>query len=187
MHDDDPFTFARLIEFAYFEYYSYPLQGPTAEDQGLSNLVIAIMQPFLDNGAANEADLERERARSMNDVHCEVIKLADKYGISSLIDHAVQCAQWSVDKTDIWTLRDQIGTHVIERHRPLQDMLAKMVARKFEQLDHEKMQEWFEDGPRFGYKLAQMMNRMRKSSHCQSCPSRESWGIPPGPCDGSWG
>ena len=187
LHDDDPYILARVIEFAYTSTYSERssiLDGSWADPP--SDFILAVTANFPgQGGVASVVDKQRDQRRSWNEINCEAIKLADKYGMKSLLQYAAGRITNERELSPvIWDLHDRIGRNVIDRHTVLQNLFARLTAERFEEVEGPDLQKWIEDDPGFGYKLAQAQHLIRIYQHCYKCPNKDLDYA--APCTGTW-
>ena len=147
-------------------------------------LLFAITAPLTNrNSLMTNEDKSRDYSRPSDEIHCEMIKLADMYGMSSLLHFAsramVQHQAWlQADAEKFWKFHDRIGRDVIARHDYLINHFASYAARIFADLDEEDVQAWIRDDAVFGYRLALNLQNIsrRACRHCGNCPQEDSPG-----------
>ena len=138
--------------------------------QGPSKFVLATMEPFTSSNPDDiNLDQGLDEARTSNEVHCEVIKLADKYDWPTLLNAASNLLPDSPDATDFWRLHGWVGHLIISRHEQLQEKFARMAARLFAVLNQSQLQQWVFDDPRVGYEIAKALEETRAKNLCAGC------------------
>ncbi|KAK5936454.1 hypothetical protein PMZ80_011309 [Knufia obscura] len=150
IHADDPWIFARFIQYLYESDYensqkdfqaSWP---PRARNVSLRKTIGQLSH----TEAPVDASVDCQRRSST--IHCLVINLADKYdapellseGIARLVHefHPVMREDGINDR--FWSCRDTIGSQRISRHGQLQDAFANIAARYFPSIESEELQKW---------------------------------------------
>lgn len=90
LHDDNPFGFARLLQFVYYGHYLYDADD-TREDYWGNRELISIVD--LMSGArhdSNDVDQKQDQSLTKLSRDLEVYELADKYGMSGLKAYALR-------------------------------------------------------------------------------------------------
>lgn len=95
LHDDNPFSFARFLQFAYYGSYHH---CPSDQELYWSDRRIPSVEDLLISGNGHDSyqeDKRQDEIRNPLSIDLEVYDLADKYGMSSLKMRALDNCEWS--------------------------------------------------------------------------------------------
>lgn len=148
MHDDNPATFARLLQFLYHGNYTY---YPTEISNTRSALGPRVYQPTIEDLLACETnrDVHYEIAnitlRDYAQIDLDVYELADKYDIPSLITLALgRCYS---NSPHVVFLTDMLAEYYPDRtsqDRKLGQVIAFLIAKNYDLL--QSMKDEWDDG-----------------------------------------
>lgn len=164
LHDDDPWTLARLIQFLYESSYETAREcryGSWVTDRALC------LRDVIDQGAHAEAEVDADvdGRRECRLVHCLVINLADKYDVPDLLDHATErlsgALRWPLENVHdhFWSCFQEVGIERVCRHTSLQDTFTSLVTKHFPHLDSDRLGQWCRENHGLCHKISQNLSR----------------------------
>jgi hypothetical protein len=167
IHDDDPWIFARFIQYLYESDYETSQKDfqPSWPPRTRTVSLRKIIGQFSHTEAPVDANIDCQRRSST--IHCLMINLADKYDVPELLSKGITRLAHefrSVMREDgindkFWSCLETIGSQRLSRHSQLQNAFANIAATYFPSLESDELQQWCLEDATMCWKLAWSLSR----------------------------
>ncbi|KAJ9656282.1 hypothetical protein H2198_005057 [Neophaeococcomyces mojaviensis] len=161
--DDDPWLFARLVQYLYEGSYQGHQEHHHLVGSGIIDLPV-MMSRFSHADAHADAQIDRQRRPCM--IHCMMASRGDKYGIPLLVGSAA-AMMFSAFRQDppnddvegeFWSLYQTLGSESLSRYVLVETAFVHMAAAQFPRLDSRRLRTWCNHHA-LGYCIAQSLSQ----------------------------
>jgi len=212
LHDDDPSTFARILQYVYYSVYLYDLniepQEQTVPTTNWSSINGLSLSTILNGGQLRNPSGKQDSTLTVKEIeHCQevhearseacidvlVYLLADKYLMPNLKRHAIQ--RFCGNATTCHRIVESLSDHIEEMDAMFRkDALACCIASMYSEMRYGKggeenrriVQRWLVGDMALCVMVMDAMNALLKMEKPVKCEDCNRWGPPINISSGEW-